>query len=362
MSDVVQLTPQEQFKPIVNIESLTAEEKQRATDIAATIKIDDPNAITQYGVGAQSKISGFADTILQEVRTKDTGYVGEALQDLVINIKGVGIDKLGESFTSGVPILRRIAKAIQKFIGQYEKLSVQIEKITTALDTARMNLLKDITLLENLYNKNVEYLKELDVYIAAGQMKLKEAAEKILPELKAKAEASNDPIDAQKLQDFSQFVNRFEKKLYDLKLSRMISIQTGPQIRLIQNNNQTLVEKIQSSILNTIPLWKNQIVIAISLFRQKKALEVQKQVTETTNELLRKNSELLKNSSIEIAKESERGIVDIETLKKVNADLITTLEETLKIQAEGKVKRQQAEVELVKMESELKTQLIAIKG
>jgi uncharacterized protein YaaN involved in tellurite resistance len=247
--------------------------------------------------------------------------------------------------------------AIKKFIAQYEKVSVHIERIIGELDKARVTLLKDISMLDSMYETNLQYLRNLDYYIAAGMVKLKELQEKTLPELKAKAEASNDPKDTQRLQDFSQAMNRFEKKIHDLKLSRLIAIQTAPQLRLIQGNNQALVEKIQSSILNTIPLWKNQIVIAVSLFRQKKSLELQKEVSKTTNELLAKNSELLKQSSIDIAKENERGIVEVETLKKVNQDLITTIEETLKIQAEGRTKRQAAESEIIRLEGELKTTL-----
>jgi uncharacterized protein YaaN involved in tellurite resistance len=222
--------------------------------------------------------------------------------------------------------------------------------------------MRDITLLDNLFEKNYDYLKELDLYIIAGEQLLAELDKTVIPEFKARAEKSQDPLDAQKLQDMQQFLSRFEKKLHDLKLSRMVSIQTAPQIRLIQNNNQLLVEKIQTSILNTIPLWKNQVIIAITLFRQKKSLSLQKEVSDTTNELLKKNSEMLKGSSIEIAKESERGIVDIETLQKVNTDLISTIEETLKIQQDGRQKRAQAEEQLKKMEGELKQKLMEVKG
>jgi uncharacterized protein YaaN involved in tellurite resistance len=247
-------------------------------------------------------------------------------------------------------------------VQRYEKLSVQIEKITNELDKSRNQLMRDITLLDNLFEKNYDYLKDLDLYIIAGEQLLAELDKTVIPEFKAKAEKSQDPLDAQKLQDMHQFLSRFEKKLHDLKLSRMVSIQTAPQIRLIQNNNQLLVEKIQTSILNTIPLWKNQVIIAITLFRQKKSLSLQKEVSDTTNELLKKNSEMLKGSSIEIAKESERGIVDIETLQKVNTDLISTIEETLKIQQDGRQKRAQAEEQLKKMESELKQKLLEVKG
>lgn len=362
MSDLIPQSQNESTQ-IVKLEDLKPGQQEQAKSVAAQINIEDPSAITQYGVGAQKNIAGFADTILSEIRAKDAGYVGETLTELVVNIKEVGVDKLtSKGFVDGVPILKRLAKAMRKFTARYNKLSTQIEKITSDLETARMNLLKDITMLENLFEKNIEYLDELDIYIAAGQIKLEEAKNEMLPKLQKQAEESGDPLDAQKVQDFAQFINRFDKKLHDLKLSRMISLQTGPQIRLIQNNNQTLVEKIQSSIMNTIPLWKNQIIIAISLFRQKKALEVQQKVTDTTNELLKKNSEMLKQGSIEVAKESERGIVEIETLKKVNSDLISTIEETLQIQEEGRVKRMEAERDLVKMEEELKTKLKDVNG
>jgi uncharacterized protein YaaN involved in tellurite resistance len=255
-----------------------------------------------------------------------------------------------------------LVNAAEHFMARYQKLETQIDKIVNELSDSKMILLKDITMLDQLYQKNVEYLHELDLFLAAGQIRLDELRASALPELQAKAKASGDPMDAQKLNDFNAFLVRLEKKLYDLKLSRIIAIQTAPQVRLIQNNDQTLVEKIQSSIMTTIPLWKSQIVIAISLFRQKKALGVQKAVTDATNDLLTRNSELLKTGSIEIAKESERGIVEIETLKKTNDDLISTLEETLRIQTEGREKRAQAEKDLAQIESDLKAKLIAARG
>lgn len=348
---------------IIAVETLSPEKKQKAQEIARQIDLEDTSAVTQFGVGAQKKIADFADTVLSEIRAKDAGYVGETLTSLVVNIKDVGVDKLTDKgFSKGVPVLKRMVRSIRKLTARYNKISTQIEKITASLEEARMNLLKDITLLDKLYGKNEEYLGDLDIYIAAGQLKLEEGRNTVLPELQKKARETGDSLDAQRFQDFSQFLNRFEKKLHDLKLSRMISIQTGPQIRLIQNNNQTLVEKIQSSILTAIPLWKNQIIIAISLFRQQKVLELQKEVTKTTNELLEKNAQMLKTGSIETAKESERGIVEIETLRKVNADLISTIEETLRIQEEGRVKRRAAETELVKLEDELKTKLQDVRG
>lgn len=341
--------------------SLGPAEQEKAKAVAAGIDLADTQAVIQFGAGAQGRIASFADTILTEIRNKDSGYVGEVLGGLVMKIKEIDVGSLGAggSFWSNIPLIGGLVDSVRRFIARYEKLSVQIEKIVMELETARMNLLKDITMLDALFGKNVEYLKDLDIVIAAGKLKIEEVRERVLPELKATADASDDPADAQRLQDMNQLLNRFEKKLHDLQLSRMISIQTGPQIRLIQNNDQALVEKIQSSILTTIPLWKNQIIIAISLFRQKKALELQKQVTDTTNELLTKNAEMLKAGSIGVARESERGIVEIETLKKVNEDLISTIEETLKIQKEGREKRTAAETELRRMEDDLKARLKA---
>jgi uncharacterized protein YaaN involved in tellurite resistance len=348
----------------LDVTKFTPEEMAQVQTIKQQINLDDSQAIITYGVGAQRDISSFADTVLGDIRNKDSGYVGEILTDLVVNIKKVDVNGLEvkPGFWSRVPIISSFFNSVKRFIAGYDKLSVQIEKITDQLDNARMQLLRDITLLDNMFVKNQEYRKNLERYIAAGQLKIQELHTTTLPELKAKADQTKDPLDVQRYNDFSQTLNRFEKKVYDLELSRVISIQTNPQIRLIQNGNQALVEKIQSSILNTIPLWKNQMVIAITLLRQRSSLDLQKKVTETTNELLTKNSELLKEGTIEIAKESERGIVEIETLKKVNNDLISTIEETLKIQADGKVKRQQAEVELTRIETDLKSKLMSIRG
>lgn len=360
MSDLSSQISQINAVQIVDINKMPAEAQTKAAEIAKGINLEDSQSIIQYGVGAQTKISGFADTILQEIRNKDSGYVGETLAVLMGHIKNVDASGLQKDPGFFGKLFGGIKAEINKFMTRYEKLSTQIDRTVQELEKQRMQLIKDITLLDTMYQKNSEYLKELDIYIAAGQMKLEQAKSELLPQLVKKAEETNDPADAQRVQDFNQFLARFEKKLYDMKLSRMISIQTGPQIRLIQNNDQTLVEKIQSSVINTIPLWKNQIIIAISLFRQKGALELQREVTNTTNDLLAKNSEMLKTGSIEVAKEGERGIVEIETLAKVNNDLISTIEETLKIQAEGKAKRAAAEAELGKMEEDLKARLKSI--
>jgi len=342
-------------------EALSHEDQQKVSEVKETIDINNSQAILQYGIQAQSSISGFSDTVLSQIRSKDSGHVGEVLTDLMVKVKELDVDSLGESEGLFTKLFGNVKARAQKFVVQYDKLSVQIDKIIDELEKARMQLLKDITLLDGLYEKNIEYMHQLDVYILAGSLKLTEINEKILPELKVKAEQTNNAADAQKVKDMLSLANRFEKKLYDLKLSRMIAIQTAPQLRLIQSNDQTLVEKIQSSILNTIPLWKNQIIIAMTLFRQEKALKMQAEVNKTTNELLSKNSEMLKVNSIEVARESEKGIVEMETLKKVNSDLIETIEETLRIQQEGRAKRQSAEAEIRTMENDLKKKLMEVK-
>ncbi|HMV79245.1 MAG TPA: toxic anion resistance protein [Leptospiraceae bacterium] len=354
---------QTSVEEVKNLEQLSPSEQQRVDEIAKSINVTDSQGVIQYGVGTQSKISEFSDSVLKEIKTKDAGENGEILTDLMLKIKDLDVESLSDSdgFLSKIPLISSLVSSSKKFLAKYDTISVQIEKIIDELHKARQQLLKDITLLDGMYAKNLDYYKELNLHILAGEQKLKELMEVELPALKAKSEASKDPADGQKYQDFVQMINRFEKKIHDLKLSKMLSLQMAPQIRLIQSSNQALVEKIQSSILNTIPLWKNQIVIAISLLRQKKALEVQKDVTKTTNDILAKNSEMLKTGSLEIAKEAERGIVELDTLKKINSDLIQTIEETLKIQSEGRQKRKTAEVELTKMETELKAKLMEVK-
>ncbi|GAU78827.1 toxic anion resistance protein [Fusibacter sp. 3D3] len=347
-------------KEITEYEKMSSQEKSKVDKIVADMDLSDSAAVLQFGLQAQSNISNFSNNILNQVRSKDSGAVGEILSNLIVNVKNIEVDQIGGSH-GFLGLFDGFKKSAQKFMARYEKIGVQIDKIVDELDKSRMQLLKDITLLDNLYAKNLEYHRELEYYIIAGEKKIEELKNVTIPDLKSKAMESGDPIEAQIVNDYNQILNRFEKKVYDLKLSRAIVLQTGPQVRLIQGNDQVLVEKIQSSILNTIPLWKNQIVIAISLFRQEKALKQQKEVSKTTNELLLKNSELLKQNSIEVAKESEKGIVEIETLKKVNQDLIDTIEETLNIQKEGSEKRKQAEVELKEMEKQLKEKLIEIR-
>ena len=340
------------------VEELSPEQKARVEEVKNSIDLMDSQAALQYGVGAQRNISSFSDNILTQVRSKDSGYVGELMSDLVLKVKEVDVDGLDEGFLDKLPFLKNASRAVKKFMQRYEKLEVQIDRIEQQLDQARMQMLKDITMFDGLYEKNLEYFRELQIYIAAGEEKLQELQETTLPQLRAEAAANGDTMSAQVVRDFEDTVNRFEKKIHDLKLSKTVAIQTAPQIRLIQNNDKMLVDKIQTAILSTIPLWKSQIVIALGLHRQESVLKMQRSVSDATNTLLTKNAELLRQNSTEVARESERGIVDLETLKKVNADLISTIEETIKIQQEGRAARQNAETELLSIEQKLKEALL----
>ena len=341
------------------VEQLSPEQLARAEELKNSIDLTDSQTALQYGVGAQRNISGFSENILSQVKNKDSGFVGDLMSDLVIKVKDVGVDELSQGLSGKLPFFKSAAGAIKKFMQRYEKLEVQIDRIEQQLEEARMKMLKDITMFDTLYEKNMEYFRELQVYIAAGEAKVKELRQETLPKLYEEASAKGDSMSAQVVRDFEDTVNRFEKKVHDLKMSKTIAVQTAPQIRLIQNNDKMLVDKIQTAILSTIPLWKSQIIVALGLHRQKNVLKMQQSVNEATNTLLTKNAELLKQDSIEVAKESERGIVDMETLKKVNDDLISTIEETLKIQREGRIARQNAEKELTDIESRLKQSIIA---
>ena len=339
----------------------TEEEQKKIREIRESIDLMDSQAVIQYGVGAQRNLSDFADTVLGNVRSKDTGYVGGLLSDLVIQVKGMDITKPGdgEGILDKIPFVRNARNSLEKFRERYAKVEVQIDRIAGELEKARVSMLKDIGMFDAMYEKELEYFRELQIYIEAGEEKLTELREKTLPGLRAEAERSDDPMAAQLVNDFEETVSRFEKKLYDLKLSRTIAIQTAPQIKLIQNNDKLLVERIQTAVMNTIPVWKGQIVIALGLYRQEKTLKMQKEVMNTTNELLKKNSELLKSNTVETARASEAGIVEIDTLRKVNENLISTIEETLRIQQEGRQKRQAAEQELARLEDELRNKLMA---
>lgn len=340
------------------VEALTPEERAKAEEIKNGIDLMDSQTAILYGVGAQRNLAEFSDNILANVRNKDTGYVGDLMGELVEKVRDVGVDEAEGGVLDKLPFLRSAARAVRKLLARYEKIEVQIDRIQRDLEEARMQMLKDIAMFDGLYEKNLEYFRGLQVYIVAGEEKLRETREETLPRLRAEAQAKGDPMSAQVVRDFEDTVDRFEKKLHDLKLSKSIAIQTAPQIRLIQNNDKLLVDKIQTAILSTIPLWKGQIVIALGLARQQSALQMQRSVTDTTNELLQRNAELLKQNSLDVARESERGIVDLETLKKVNDDLISTIEETIQIQREGRAARQSAEAELAGIEQKLKDALL----
>jgi len=342
---------------------LTPQERAQVEQIKAAVDVEDAQAVLQYGLPAQNKIATFADTLLADIRTREAGQAGESLAELLVKVKEVDVDSLGGgSGLAKIPLVGRFVDSFNRFAARYQKIGATIEKLTLSLEQARMGLLKDITVLDRMYELNLEYLRQLDLYIAAGDELLEELRSARLPALEAEAQASQDPLDAQRVNDVRQAVLRFERRLHDLKLTRMIAIQTAPQVRLIQSNDQNLVEKIQSSILTTVPLWKNQIVIALSLYRQQKALELQREVSDTTNELLAKNAALLKDGSAKVAREVERGVVDIETLRQVNADLVATLEETISIQDEGRRKRSEAESELGRLQADLRRKLIELRG
>ena len=335
---------------------LTEEERKKVDSIKNGLNVMDSQACIQFGTPAQRNISDFADSILNTVRSKDSGYVGELLQSLVSDIRDADFSAGGddEGILDKIPLFSSAKKKLEKMMMRYEKLEVQIDQIEGKLDQAKMEMLKDIGMFDMMYEKNLEYFQELNLYITAGEERIRELREQDIPGLKAQAAASPDPMAAQLVHDFEENVNRFEKKVHDLKLSRTIAIQTAPQIRLIQNNDKLLVDKIQTAVLNTIPIWKSQIVIALGLGKQQKVLKLNQEISETTNELLKRNSEMLKTNTIETAKEAERSVVDMETLKKTNENLIAAIEETLSIQKEGREKRQAAEAELNRLEGELK--------
>ena len=342
------------------MEVLTDAEKQAIKDFAEKIDITDANIVLQYGAGAQKNISDFSAAALGNVRTKDMGEVGDMLGDLVVELKGLKIDP--EEKKGFLGLFKKAGNQIASLKAQYDKAEVNVNRISEELEKHQIVLLKDVAMLDKMYELNQAYFKELSMYILAGKEKLATERATTLIELKEKAEKSGLPEDAQAYNDFVNMCNRFEKKLHDLELTRMISIQMSPQIRLIQNNDSLMVEKIQTSLANTIPLWKSQMVLALGMAHSKQAMEAQREVTDVTNELLRKNSEMLKTGSIDIAIEAERGIVELDTLKQTNQNLIETLEEVRRIQAERSQKRREAEVELGRIEAELKNKLLEMKG
>ncbi|MFS0687752.1 toxic anion resistance protein [Sporosarcina sp. 179-K 8C2 HS] len=343
------------------LDRLSPEEQEKAKQLAEQIPVGNYEAIITYGANAQNELSRFSHKMLDHVQSKDIGPVGDVLSDLMGKLSEIDPEDLSEKKKSGLSrLFSRATRSIQEMMTKYQKLSTQIDRIGVQLEHSKRGLLEDVQMLDSLYEQNKTYFQALNVYIAAAELKRDEIANVIIPEMQRKAELSNDQMAFQEVNDMRQFLDRLEKRLYDLQLSRQITIQSAPQIRMIQQTNQTLAEKIQSSIMTSIPLWKNQIAIALTLNRQRKAVESQRLVTKTTNDLLLKNSEMLKVNSIETAKENERGIIEIDTLKKTQENLIQTIEETLVIQADGRAKRKAAEVEIARMEEELKQRLLAV--
>ena len=352
-----EVIPKEQPQKEEEAPVLTPEEQKMVNDFAAKIDIENTNQILQYGAGTQKKMADFSDTALENVKTQDLGEIGELISNVVGELKDFDVQEEGKFFG----FFRKQTSKIENLKNKYDKAQVNVEKITDSLQQHQVRLMKDSAMLDKMYEQNLNYFKELTMYILAGKKKLEETRNGKLAEMKNKAALSGLPEDAQAARDLDEKCSRFEKKLHDLELTRTIAMQTAPQIRLIQNNDTVMVEKIQTTIVNTIPLWKSQMVLALGIAHSAEAAQAQRQVTDITNELLRKNAETLHMATVETAKESERGIVDIETLRKTNADLIQTLDDVMRIQKEGRIKRQQAEVEMQRMEAELKSKLLEIR-
>ena len=344
--------PQKEEVPV-----LTPEEQKMVNDFAAKIDIENTNQILQYGAGTQKKMADFSDTALENVKTQDLGEIGELISNVVGELKDFDVQEEGKFFG----FFRKQTSKMENLKNKYDKAQANVEKITDSLQQHQVRLMKDSAMLDKMYEQNLNYFKELTMYILAGKKKLEETRNGKLAEMKNKAALSGLPEDAQAARDLDEKCSRFEKKLHDLELTRTIAMQTAPQIRLIQNNDTVMVEKIQTTIVNTIPLWKSQMVLALGIAHSAEAAQAQRQVTDITNELLRKNAETLHMATVETAKESERGIVDLETLQKTNADLIQTLDDVMRIQMEGRQKRQAAEMEMHRMEEELKRKLLEIR-
>ncbi|EKT2743603.1 toxic anion resistance protein [Listeria monocytogenes] len=344
------------------VDMLTETNKKQALELSKQIEPGNQAAILGYGAPAQAKLHDFSHSMLAHVQKQDVGPIGDIISDLMYRLQEADPDELAARnknvFTK---MFHRVKQSINEITSKYQKIGTQIDRIALKLEHSKKRLMEDNSFLEQLYDKNKDYFQALNIYIAAGELKLEEINTKMLPELRKKAEQTGDQMDYQEVNDLTQFADRLDKRVYDLRLSRQITIQQAPQIRLIQNTNQALAEKIQSSIMTAIPLWKNQVAIALTLLRQQQAVAAQRQVSETTNELLKRNADMLKTNAIETARENERGIIDIETLKETQSSLIETLQETLKIQQEGRAKRAVAEKELVTMEQELKERLLEMK-
>ena len=351
---------EQKIEKSLNYDELTQEEKDAIEEFNKKLDLTDAAQIIQYGSSTQEKISQFSDSIIEDVRTRNAGEVGEQLAELVGQIKAFDKEVGGEKKGFLSKIFRSAKREFDELVAKYNKIEKNIDTIEDKLKKDKIQMLKDITIFDTMYEKNLEYFKELSLYIIAGERKLQELKDVELPKLKEEAKKTNEQLDAQKVNDMENLINRFEKKLYDLKTTRLISIQMAPQIRLLQSNDAELVEKIQSSITNTNPLWKNQMVLALGITNAKQALKSQQAVSQLTNDMLVKNSETLKQGSIDIAKESERAIVDVETLQKTNQNLIETLDSVIQIHEEGRVKRAEAEKTLEEIEKELKAKMLEI--
>ena len=352
--------PEPEEKPVqpqLDESILTEEEKKMVDDFSRQIDLRNSNGILQYGVGTQKKMADFSENALKNVRTKDLGEVGDMISDLVTELKSFDVEEEEKGFLG---FFKKSGNRITAMKAKYDKAEVNVEKICEVLEKHQMQLMKDVAVLDKMYGLNLSYFKELSMYILAGKKRLEEVRRTELAELVDKARKSNLPEDAQAAKDLESMCERFEKKIHDLELTRMIAIQTAPQIRLVQSSDSLMIEKIQSTVVNTIPLWKSQMVIALGVEHANQAARAQREVTDMTNQLLRKNAEALKTATVESAKASERGIVDLETLKNTNAALISTFDEVLKIQEDGRKKRREAEAELNRMEAELKSKLLEI--
>ena len=355
-ANAIEISTEEVAGSKLDISQLNDEEQKQVRDFAEKIDITDTNAVLTYGAASQRNIASFSENTLKSVRSKDMGEVGKMLSGLVVELRGFADS--GEGKKGFLGLKKKITNRIATMKAEYAKVSVNVDKIAEMLEKHQIILLKDAAMLDKMYDVNQAYFKELTMYILAGKQKLDECRTVILPQLRSKAAETGQPEDAQAANDYANMINRFEKKLHDLELTRMISIQMAPQIRLVQNNDVLMVEKIQTSIVNTIPLWKSQMVLALGMNNAQQAMEAQRQVTNMTNELLTKNAEMLKMGTIDIAKESERGVVDVDTLVNTNRMLIETLEDVRAIQTEGSQRRAAAEVELGRIEGELKQKLL----
>lgn len=351
-----------QSEIINKAKQFSSEEQQKIDELSKKIKPMDNDDLLNYGTEAQQKMSQFSHRILNEVRTTDVGPVGESLNGLMGKLKSVNADELNpENQSKFKRLFKRTKASVNEIFSKMQSVGSQIDRISIELDKHKNNLKQDVGMLDELYDMNKDYFDELSLFIEAAKKKRDQIQQEDAPQLVAKAKSTGNQMDVQAASDMEQFVDRLDKRIYDLQLSRQIAIQTAPQIRMIQNVNQALAEKIQSSILTSIPLWKNQMSIALTLMRQRNAVSAQKAVTDTTNDLLLKNSELLKRNAIDTATENERGVVDIDTLKTTQKDIIETIEQTLQIQEQGRTKRQQAESELIDLENELQHQLLDLK-